>query len=253
MSFTHIGLLLSVYVACFVEMVEAATIVMAMGFTRNWRSTIFGVMTGLGLLAVITAAFGYALVRWLPESALQLVIGGLLLVFGLQWLRKAILRSAGRKSMRNEAAAYREEVRAAKAATAAGSGLDSFAFVVAMKGIFLEGMEAVFIVITFGANTKQIPLASLAALVAVVTVLAIALLVRKPLAMIPENLMKYAVGLLLTTFGTFWVTEGLGIFRATHHSFSWPGSDMAVLVLIAVWYALSRLCIGLLKPVEKVQ
>lgn len=253
MQLAHIGLIISVYIACFVEMVEAATIVMAMGFTRSWKSTILGAGAGVVLLAAVTAVFGYALVRWLPESALQLAIGGLLLIFGLQWLRKAVLRSAGLKSMRNEASAYESEVKAAQAAGAASAGIDSFSFVVAMKGVFLEGMEAVFIVITFGANAKQVPLASLAAVAAALTVLIIAIIVRKPLAMVPENLMKYAVGLLLTTFGTFWVTEGLGIFRQGHHSFSWPGNDSAVLILLAVWYLLSRLFITVLKPVEKVQ
>jgi uncharacterized membrane protein len=241
------GLLIATFVACFVEMVEATTIVMAMGFTRGWRSTFLGVWAAIGVLAVVTAAFGYALTTWLPESALQLVIGGLLLIFGLQWLRKAILRSAGRKSVHDEDAIYQEEVEAARAAAQASGSFDMFAFMVSFKGVFLEGMEVVFIVITFGLNAKNVPAASLGALAAVVVVLGIAFAARRPLAMINENLLKYGVGLLLASFGTFWVTEGVGIFRSGRHSLHWPGSDAAILVLIAAWFLLSRLFIMALR------
>ena len=241
------GLVIATFAACFVEMVEATTIVMAMGFTRSWRSSMFGVGAALAVLAVVTSIAGYALTTWLPESALQLVIGGLLLIFGLQWLRKAILRASGRKAVHDEDAIYREEVEAARAAGAPTGGFDMFSFIVSFKGVFLEGMEVVFIVITFGLNAKNIPAASVGAAAAVVTVLAIAVVARRPLAMINENLLKYGVGLLLASFGTFWVVEGTGIFRTGRESIAWPGSDAAILVLLAVWFLLSRVLIAALR------
>src|SRR5262249_37937578 len=151
------GLFLATFVACFVEAVEATTIVMAMGFTRSWRSAITGTVSALFALAVITAALRYALTHWISESALQLVGGTLLLSFGLQWLRKAILRSSGRKAIHDEDEIYREEVEAARAAGARRPGLDMFSFMVSFKGVLLEGMEVVFIVITFGLNADNVP------------------------------------------------------------------------------------------------
>jgi Ca2+/H+ antiporter, TMEM165/GDT1 family len=241
------GLVLASFVACFVEMVEATTIVMAMGFTRSWRSTLTGVGAALAVLAVVTLAAGYALGRWFPESALQLVIGGLLLSFGLQWLRKAILRSAGRKAIHDEDAIYRAEVEAASAAGRAGGGLDMFSFMVSFKGVFLEGMEVVFIVITFGLNAKNVPAAAVGAAAAVLVVLALAVAVRRPLSMIDENLLKYGVGLLLASFGTFWSIEGLGIFRSGRESLSWAGGDLAIVALLVVWFLLSRVFISVLR------
>jgi uncharacterized membrane protein len=241
------GLLVATFAACFVEMVEATTIVMAMGFTRSWRSAFAGTGAAIAALAVVTTAAGYAITSWLPDSALQLVIGGLLLIFGLQWLRKAILRSAGRKSMHDEDAIYREEVETARAAGGVGPGLDMFSFIVSFKGVFLEGMEVVFIVITFGLNAKDVPVAVIGAAAAVATVLAIAFAARRPLAMIPENLLKYGVGIMLASFGTFWVVEGVGIFRSGRESVAWPGNDAALLVLIAVWFLVSRVFIALLR------
>jgi uncharacterized membrane protein len=242
------ALIVSTFIACFVEMVEATTIVMAMGFTRSWRSAIAGTMAALGLLAVVTLAAGYALANWLPESALQLAIGGLLLIFGLQWLRKAILRSSGRKAVHDEDAIYQEEVDAARAAGEnKGTGLDMFSFVVSFKGVFLEGMEVVFIVITFGLNADNILGASMGALAAVVIVLGLAVALRRPLAMINENLLKYGVGLLLATFGTYWAVEGIGIFRSGGESVSWPGGDLALIGLLVGWFVLSRIFIAVLR------
>lgn len=263
MSAATWGLVVATFVACFVEMVEATTIVMAMGFTRSWRSAMAGTGAALGALAVVTACAGYALANWLPESALQLAIGGLLLIFGLQWLRKAILRSSGRKAVHDEDAIYREEVEAACAAGQSGSGLDMFSFMVSFKGVFLEGMEVVFIVITFGLNAHNVPAASVGAVAAVIIVLGIAIAARRPLAMIPENLLKYGVGLLLASFGTYWAIEGIGIFRPGRESIEWPGKDVAILGLLVVWFLLSRIFVSILRtpteprpahtqPVEKV-
>jgi uncharacterized membrane protein len=241
------GLLIASFVACFVEMVEATTIVMAMGFTRSWRSTFYGVGAALGVLAVVTAIAGYALGRWFPEAALQLVIGGLLLSFGLQWLRKAILRSSGRKATHDEDAIFREEVEAASAAGAARGAFDMFSFMVSFKGVFLEGMEVVFIVITFGLNDHNVPAASVGAAAAVVVVLALALALKRPLSMIDENLLKYGVGLLLASFGTFWAVEGVGLFRTGQESLEWPGKDLAILGLLVVWFLLSRVFVSVLR------
>jgi uncharacterized membrane protein len=247
MSAAAWGLVVATFVACFVEMVEATTIVMAMGFSRSWRSALAGAATAVVALAVVTAVAGYALATWLPESALQLAIGGLLLIFGLQWLRKAVLRSSGRKAIHDEDAIYREEVEAAHAAGQPAGGLDMFSFMVSFKGVFLEGMEVVFIVITFGLNAHNVPLASIGAAAAVIVVLAAGIAIRRPLSMIPENLLKYGVGLLLASFGTFWAVEGMGIFRAGRESIEWPGHDLTILVLLAAWLILSRILVAALR------
>ena len=247
MDSATLALIIAVFAACFVEMVEATTIVMAMGFTRSWRSAILGTVAALLSLAVVTVLMGYALATWLPESALQLVIGTLLLIFGLQWLRKAILRSSGRKAIHDEEEIYRKESEAARAAGQAGGSFDLFAFMVSFKGVFLEGMEVVFIVITFGLSADNVPVAAFGAGVAVVIVLALAVALRRPLSMINENLLKYGVGLLLATFGTYWAVEGLGIFRSDHESLGWPGHDLALIALLVAWLLLSRLFVTALR------
>jgi uncharacterized membrane protein len=242
------GLLMATFAACFVEMVEATTIVMAVGFARDWRSALAGVGAALAALAVVTAVAGTALTTWLPESALQLAIGGLLLIFGLQWLRKAILRSSGRKSIHDEDQIYRDEAAAARAAgQVRADGIDIFSFMVALKGVFLEGMEVVFIVITFGLNAHNVPLAVVGAAAAIVVVLGVALVARKPLAMIPENSLKYGVGLLLASFGTYWAVAGIGTFRAGRASVEWPGQDLAILGLLLTWFVLSRVLVAALR------
>jgi len=241
------GLLLATFFASVVEAVEATTIILAMGFTRSWRSTWLGVATAFVALATVTAIFGYAVTTWLPESALQLVIGGLLLIFGLQWLRKAILRASGRKPLHDEEKIFVEQEEAARIAGAGGGHLDMFAFMISLKGTFLEGMEIVFIVITFGLNAHNVPVAVSGAVAAVVLVSILAGVFRKPLAMVPENTMKYGVGLLLTSFGTFWAVEGLGLLRTGRASVAWPGSDAAILVLVVVWFLLTRAFISALR------
>ena len=242
------GVVIATFVACVVEMVEATTIVMAMGFTRGWRSTLAGTVAAIGVLGLVTALAGYALTTWLPESALQLVIGTLLLIFGLQWLRKAILRSSGRKAIHDEDAIYRDEIESAQTAESTPGRLDMFAFIVSFKGVFLEGMEVVFIVVTFGLNAHNIPAACAAAAAAIVVVLIVALAVRRPLSMINENLLKYGVALLLSSFGTYWAVEGIGIFRGGRASIEWPGNDLTIPVLIVVWFVLSRVYVWTLRP-----
>lgn len=230
----------AVLLASVVEMVEAMTIVLAMGMTRSWRSTLAGVGAALVALVTFTAVTGYAITTWLPEAALKLVIGSLLLIFGLQWLRKAILRSSGRKAMHDEDQIFADEVANAKAAGAVREGLDWFSFIVSFKGVFLEGVEVVFIVITFGLNARNLPVAIAAAVAGVLLVLVVGLLARGPLSRVPENSLKYAVGVLLSGFGTYWAIGGLGVFEGAHHSIEWPGEDFALVAILLGWIILSR-------------
>jgi len=223
MSATEIGLALSVFLACAVEAVEALTIVLAVGTTRSWSSAMSGVGAAVVTLAVIVAALGPALTS-LPIGLLRVVVGGLLLVFGLQWLRKAILRSAGLKALHDEREIFEEEAAAARAAGDGRSGVDGYAFTVSFKGVLLEGLEVAFIVLTFGANQHRIALASAAAAVAVLLVIAAGVAAKAPLARVPENTMKFAVGVMLSSFGMFWGAEGAGA--------SWPGGDAALLAII---------------------
>jgi uncharacterized membrane protein len=238
------ALAVTVFIAAVVELVETLTIVLAIGLTRGWRSTLAGVVSALLALAVFTAVAGYSLATWLPEAALQLLVGALMLVFGLQWLRKAVLRSSGLKSLHDEEEEFRATTEAAQGAgTDSRLGLDWFAFVVSFKGVFLEGVEIVFIVITFGLSAGNVPVAVGAALVAAVVVLAAGAALHRPLTKVPENTLKYVVGLLLTSFGTFWSLEGLGIFSADNEPLQWPGDDLALAVLLLAWLAVSRILV----------
>jgi uncharacterized membrane protein len=223
MSGADVGLAISVFLACAVEAVEALTIVLAVGTTRSWSSALTGVGTAVLVLAIIVVALGPAITA-LPIDVLRVVVGSLLLVFGLQWLRKAILRYAGLKALHDEEAAYAAEMAAARAAGRPANGRDGYSFTIAFKGVLLEGLEVAFIVVTFGANQHNVTLAAVAALAAVAVVVATGVAVRAPLARVPENTLKFAVGVMLTSFGTFWGTEGAGA--------NWPGGDAALLVLI---------------------
>ena len=220
-------LVLAVFLACSVEAVEALTIVLAVGLSRGWRSTMQGVAAGLVVLAAIVAALGPALTV-IPINALRLVVGGLLLVFGLGWLRKAMLRASGFKALHDEEAIYAREYAAAMAVTSSRKSMvdDWYAFTLSFKGVLLEGLEVAFIVLTFGANQHSIPLASVGAAAAVIAVTVTGILVRNPLSRVPENSMKFVVGVLLTSFGIFWGAEGAGAH--------WPGSDGALLAVIGV-------------------
>jgi uncharacterized membrane protein len=227
---SNVLLLVAVFLASSVEMVEAATIVLAIGVTRGWRGALLGVAAGLGVLAVIVAALGPALTA-VPINTLRLVVGGLLLTFGLGWLRKAILRASGLKALHDEGAAFHEERERARMQAIQSGGLDTYGFTVCFKGVVLEGLEVAFIVITFGSNQGGIGLAALGALAAVIVVLLAVVAVRAPLSRVPENTLKFAVGLLLTSFGTFWGAEGAGV--------EWPGADAALLGIIPLTLAVS--------------
>ncbi|MEZ0069545.1 putative membrane protein [Streptacidiphilus sp. MAP12-20] len=227
-------LFFTVLLACAVEAVEALTVVLAAGTSRDWRSAGQGTVAALLALAVTVAALGPA-VGLIPLDALRLVVGALLLVFGLQWLRKAVLRASGHKSLHDETAAYAREVAAAESAERGGRGRvrDWYAFTLSFKGVFLEGLEVAFIVVTFGSNERNVPIAVLGALVAVLIVTGVGFAVRAPLARVPENTMKFVVGTMLTSFGIFWSTEGAGAH--------WPGSDAA---LVAIVPAVALLALG---------
>ncbi|MDQ6835001.1 MAG: hypothetical protein M3016_02330 [Actinomycetota bacterium] len=240
MTGSELGLALSVFAACAVEAVEALTIVLAVGQTRSWRSALSGVGVALLALAAISAALGPALTA-LPIGVLRVVVGGLLLVFGLQWLRKAILRASGHKALHDEAAAYQAETAAARAAGAPRPGLDGYAFTIAFKGVLLEGLEVVFIVLTFGANQHRVGLAAVAATLAVLLVVGAGVAVHAPLSRVPENAMKLAVGVMLTSFGMFWGAEGAGA--------RWPGSDLSLLVIIPLTLALALVLVAALRRV----
>jgi uncharacterized membrane protein len=238
MSGADVALAISVFVACAVEAVEALTIVLAVGYTRSWRSTFTGVGAAVLALAALTAALGPALTS-LPLSALRVAVGGLLLIFGLQWLRKAILRAAGLKALHDEAAAYERERDAARTAGIAARGLDGYSFLIAFKGVLLEGLEVVFIVLTFGANQNNLGLAAAAAAVAVLVVVLAGVAVHAPLARVPENTMKFGVGVMLTSFGTFWGAEGAGAH--------WPGGDASLLAIIPVTLVIALAMLALLR------
>jgi uncharacterized membrane protein len=234
------ALFAAVFLACAVEAVEATTIVLAAGTTRDWRSALMGVGAGLMVLAAIVAALGPG-VSAIPLHYLRLGVGGLLLVFGLQWLRKAVLRASGHKALHDEAQIYLKQVAAARTAEGQRKGLveDWYAFTLSFKGVVLEGLEVAFIALTFGSNQRDIPLAAVAAVSAVVVVAAAGFAVRAPLARIPENTLKFVVGVMLTSFGMFWGAEGAGAH--------WPGSDASLLGLVPAVALYAALLVGLLR------
>jgi uncharacterized membrane protein len=233
-------LVLTVFVACAVEAIEALTIVLAAGLTREWRSTFQGMGAALVVLAAVVGALGPALTL-IPIGALRLVVGALLAIFGLMWLRKAILRATGHKALHDEASAYLREVAAAEAAERHSKrGVnDWYAFTLAFKGVLLEGLEVVFIVLTFGINQGSIWWAVVGAAAAVLIITAIGVAARAPLARVPENAMKFAVGIMLTSFGSFWGAEGAGVH--------WPGNDAALLALVPAFALVSLAYTALLR------
>ncbi|HEX4244650.1 MAG TPA: hypothetical protein VHY77_03705 [Acidimicrobiales bacterium] len=218
-------LVLSTFLASSVEMVEALTIVLAVGVTRGWRAALLGSAAALAVLAAVVAVLGPAVGR-VPLAPLRLFVGALLLIFGLQWLRKAVLRAGGLKALHDEDAIFRTTADRARGAASGGKEMDWYSFTVAFKGVFLEGFEVVFIVITFGASAHQLGPAAAGAAAAVVVVGSVGILLRTPLSRVPENTMKFVVGIMLTSFGTFWGAEGAGV--------RWPGGDAALLGVLGL-------------------
>jgi uncharacterized membrane protein len=236
----NLALFISVFLACAVEAVEATTIVLAAGTARDWKSALLGTGAGFGVLAAIIASIGPS-ISTLPMNGLRLFVGTLLLVFGLQWIRKAILRASGYKALHDEDRIIQEEIEAARKAKAGKrfGVADWYAFTLSFKGVLLEGLEVAFIVLTFGTIQHQVGLASLAAVAAVVIVALAGFALRKPLAQVPENTMKFIVGIMLTSFGIFWGAEGAGAM--------WPGMDAYLLGIIPYVTIVSFALVKILK------
>jgi uncharacterized membrane protein len=239
MSTSTVLVVLGAFLASAVEMVEALTIVLGVGVVRGWRSVLIGVGAATLALAAVVGALGPALTL-VPIETLRLVVGALLLAFGLQWLRKAILRSSGHVALHDEGEAFsRHRAEAATTESAERAGLDWYAFTVAFKGVLLEGLEVVFIVISFGSAQGRLGLAVVGAVSALVLITVAGVLVRGPLERVPENTIKFAVGLLLTSFGCFWAAEGAGA--------DWPVDEVSLLGLIGFLGLLSFVLVRLLR------
>ncbi len=242
MTWTHAGpTLLAAFLASLVECVEAMTVVLAVGAVRGWRGALGG--TGLALLTLLglVLVFGPALAR-IPLDIVQIVVGALLLLFGMRWLRKAALRRAGVIALRDEDAAYAAETTTLRGLPAAHAGWDRIAVATAYKITMIEGIEVVFIVIALGAGGGGLLLpAGLGAVAALLVVCVLGALLHRPVASIPENTLKLIVGLLLTAFGTFWLGEGMGM--------AWPGGDLSLAGLLAGYLGATALTVRLCRPV----
>lgn len=225
-------LLITVMLASAVEMVEALTIILASGISRGWRSTLEGTVAALIALAAIVIVLGVALINYIPIDVLRLIVGFLLLVFGFQWLSKAILRASGYKAQRDEAEVYNRNVRSlSQAGNVIKGRRDSLAFAISFKGVFLEGLEIVIIVISFGTPTGQLGIATIGAVIAVFIIGIAGIIVARPLTRVPENYMKLGVSILLSTFGIFWLGEGAGI--------EWVTGDVFLLILFATLFVIT--------------
>lgn len=230
------------FFASSVEAVEALTIVLAAGIVRGWRSALIGVAAALVLLALIVAAFGTAIAA-IPVQYLQVVVGTLLVLFGIRWLRKAMLRYAGVIELRDEAAnfVHQRETLGAGAATA-NTGWDAVAFLASFKAVLLEGIEVVIIVIGLGATGNMLLPASLGAAVACLLVVLAGILLRRPLARVPENTLKFIVGVMVSAFGLFWFGEGIGIH--------WPYGDFAIVGLMGIFLAVSAVVVTIARQMR---
>jgi uncharacterized membrane protein len=223
--------IVAAFLASLVEFVEALTVVLAVGTVRGWRGALAGSGGALGVLLLIVIVLGPALTR-IPLQIVQLAVGTLLLLFGMRWLRKAILRSAGVIPLHDEAAAYAKETASLRQATRVEGGWDTVAIATAFKITMLEGLEVVFIVIAVGAGGIGLLIpASAGAVAALIIVVTLGVVIHKPLATIPENTLKFVVGVVLTAFGTFWVGEGIGL--------DWPGRDWSILGLVAGFFSVA--------------
>jgi uncharacterized membrane protein len=238
-------LVLAVFGASTVEMVEALTIVVAAGVTRGWRSALEGAATAVVVLAALILVVGVPLIRYVPIDTLRMVVGALLLVLGLSWLRKSILRASGLKSKHDEDAIFATtsaELREGMNDETPLVRRDGVAFAVAFKGVFLEGTEVVLIVVSLGASQHRLGIAAVAAGAAALMVAAVGVVVSKQLSKVPENTIKTVVGVMLTSFGLFWVGEGAGV--------DWPGSDLAIIAFVGLFALVTLVCVGWLRRQE---
>lgn len=240
MSWTHSApAILASFLASLVEFVEALTIVLAVGVTRGWRAALAGTFTGAIVLAALVLAFGPAL-QSVPLKTLQLVVGILLLLFGMRWLRKAILRAAGVLGLHDEEKIFARQTQSLRETQAFHArSFDGIGFVTSCKAVLIEGLEVVFIVIAVGATGQMLLPASIGAAAAGLLVVSLGVVLHKPLARVPENTLKFSVGLILSAFGVFWIGEGL--------AFSWPGEDWSVAALFAGFLAVSLLLVQLIR------
>lgn len=234
LAWSHAGPpMLAAFLASLVEFVEALTIVLAVGSVRGWRPALGGAGLGVAALALLVVILGPAL-SLIPLQYLQLGVGVLLLLFGARWLRKAILRGAGRLPLHDETAAFAKEAAALEGAA------DLAAFMTSFKAVLLEGLEVVFIVIAVGATGNLLVPATLGAAAAFLVVLGLGLVLHRPLARVPENTLKFTVGAMILSFGLFWVGEGLGL--------AWPGEDWSIPVMILVWIGFGLMLVQMVKP-----
>jgi len=231
------AIVIAAFLAASVEFVEAFTLVLVAGITVNWRSSIVGALAALATLAVIIATLGVAIITYVPLEVSRFVIGFLLLLFGLKWLKNAIQRYSGLKFLHDEEAIYAANLAQARArGEAVGTRLDPFGVLLSYKSVLLEGLEVAFIVISFGGGgANGIGFATLGATAAGLLVILVGAFVQAPLQRVPENTLKFIVGIMLTTFGTFWSGESFGI--------NWPFSDLFLLLLAALYLAASLLLI----------
>ena len=228
------------FTASAVEFVEATTIVLAVGVTRGWRAPLIGSVLAALTLLVIVGTLGVALVTIVPEHALKVFVGALLLLFGLRWLRKAILRFAGIVALHDEELIYQRELAELRAQGRSRSEFDTVGAVVAYKAVLLEGTEVAFIVIAFGAGGNDALVTAIyGAIAAGIVVIALGFFLRHPLTMVPENWMKFGVGAILSSFGVFWFTEGLGV--------AWPGDALSLLPILAVYLIASAAAVRMLR------
>jgi uncharacterized membrane protein len=237
---------LSSFLASAVEFVEALTVVLAVGVTRQWRATLLGAGAAIVVLSALIVVLGLTIATLVPIELLRLVVGSVLIVLGLQWLTKAVLRSAGARASRDEVANFGRELAAlTREPPVPETGMDWISFAVAFKGVLLEGLEVAFIVVTFGAAGGQLVPALIGAGLAGIGVLGVGAAVRRPISRLPENQLKFGVGLMLVSFGTFWAGEGIGV--------AWPGDDLSIVLLLAGYLATSLLAVrtvaaGLVRP-----
>jgi uncharacterized membrane protein len=234
---SHLPTFSAAFLASLVEFVEALTVVLAVGATRGWRPALEGAVAGLAVLLAILALFGGSLTL-LPLHLVQLAVGALLLLFGLRWLRKAIKRAAGRIPLHDEAALYAAET-GRLAAEPRAARRDWIATGTAFKIVMLEGIEVIFIILAIGAAGQEWTAAGAGAGAALLAVIALGLALHRPLTRVPENSLKFAVGVLLTAFGLFWAAEGLGV--------EWPGGDLALAALVAAIFAASLAAVSRLR------
>jgi uncharacterized membrane protein len=235
------GAIVASFLASGVEFVEAFTIVLAVGIARDWRSSLLGAAGAVVALAVIVAALGSALTL-IPLAVLQALIGVLLLLFGLKWLRKAMLRSAGLKALHNERETFAKEVEGLRQEPRTRGRLDAVAVGTSFNGVLLEGLEVAFIVIGFGVTSSALVQAVIGAAAACLVVVGVGFALRAPLQQVPENLMKWVVGIMLTSFGTFWAGEGFGI--------AWWKGDVSLPIVIAVFLVVSLVGVQVLKQMR---